>query len=447
MFSQKLFIKTALATVAIAMFGNAALAQTADPVVLTFATVGDSRQDPVTLDVSQANSGAVNNTGVNATNLTGLTGQDAHWLNNTKAITRIFRTISSHKANLLFFNGDMVMGYGNGTALPHTTNSKGVGFNNSGVWTPANLPAGLNTDTTDFYQQYSYWRGMTANLMETGTYVVPVPGNHETQCKSCGKIAIQGNENIWRDQMSDLILDTNRLISITGAAATDVYWDPSNKPNIGDTLANSEPSKTYTTDQTGLSYSFDFKGHHFAIVNTDAVGVDARAPAVWLANDFAAASARAQAAGKPAPRFFVFGHKPAHTYQYVNPTTGKAITTFSGIDNTIVTLNGVAAPYNRNDFWSVIEQYNATYFSGHEHIFNVQQPNLATLGSSAAYEVLVGSGGSPFEEAISPAANPVDRMYAWAEVRIHQSGSVQLTAYGFDENYGSSQVLANIWLH
>ena len=446
MLSTSTCAKSALAAVALAVLSNAAVAQT-DPVILTFATVGDSRQDPVTLDVSQLASGAVNNTGVNATNLTGLTGQDDHWLTNTKAITRIFRTITSHKANLLFFNGDLVMGYGNGTALPHTYNSKGVAFNNGGTWTPTTLPAGLTTDTTDFYQQYSYWRGLAANLMETGTYVIPVPGNHETQCKSCGKVATQGNENIWRDEMSDLVLDTNRMSSITGIPSTSIYWDPTDKPAVGQLLANSEPNIAYTTDQTDLSYSFDVLGHHFAVINTDATGADGRAPAVWLAADLAAATARAQAAGNPPPRIFVFGHKPAYTYQYINPLTGKPITTYSGIDNTIVTVNGVAAPYNRNEFWNIIEQYNATYFSGHEHIFNVQQPNLATLGSSAAYEVLVGAGGSPFDEVTDPPAVASDRMYAWAEVRIHQSGAVQMIAYGFDENYDATTILANIWLH
>ena len=149
----------------------------ADDVVLRFATVGDSRQDPINLDPSQVAQG-------------GLTGQDAKWLQNTKAWSRIMRTISSHKANLLFFNGDMVMGYGNGTDL---TNVKTTNVN--GTWTPANLPVGVTTDTTDFYAQYAFWRGMVANLFETGTYVVPVPGNHETQCKACGKTATSGNED------------------------------------------------------------------------------------------------------------------------------------------------------------------------------------------------------------------------------------------------------------
>ena len=204
-----------------------------EDVVLSFATVGDSRQDPINLDPSQIDHG-------------GLTGQDKIWLQNTKAWSRIMRSIQSQKAKLLFFNGDMVMGYGNGTAL-NAYKTSAV----NGVWKPADLPSGLTTDTTDFYAQYAFWRGMVANLMETGTYVVPVPGNHETQCKSCGKKATADNENIWRDNMSDLILDTARFASILGAAPD--YFDPHNHPYVGDPLALAEANKAYTTDQSHLS--------------------------------------------------------------------------------------------------------------------------------------------------------------------------------------------------
>lgn len=394
------------------MLNATALAHATDNVVLSFATVGDSRQDSINLDPSQVNQG-------------GLTGQDKTWLQNTKAWSRIMRSIQSQKASLLFFNGDMVMGYGNGTALNayKTTN---VG----GTWTPANLPAGLTTDTTDFYAQYAFWRGMVANLMETGTYVVPVPGNHETQCKACGKKATADNENIWRDNMSDLILDTARFTSILGAAPD--YFDANNHPVVGDVLATNEAAKKYTTDQSKLSYSFDFKGNHFAIVNTDATGVDGRAPAVWLATDMAAAKARG------IKHNFVFGHKPAYTYKFTDPATGQPITKLSGLDAT--------SAANQKAFWDVIEQYKATYFSGHMHTFNMQQPRLTdAVSPGTAWQVLVGSGGSPFESATAT-VNPNDRKYAWAYVRVYESGKVQIDAYGFDENYGPTMLLKSVTL-
>jgi hypothetical protein len=406
----------------IALLGSISIAQARDhrseedhdddDVVLSFATVGDSRQDPIALDPSQVAHG-------------GLTGQDKTWLQNTKAWSRIMRSIQDQKAKLLFFNGDMVMGYGNGTAL---NDYKTINVN--GVWKPTALPYGVTTDTTDFYAQYAFWRGMVANLMETGTYVVPVPGNHETQCKSCGKKATADNENIWRDNMSDLILDTTRFASILGAAPD--YYDPLNHPQVGELLASTETNKAYTTNQSELSYSFDFKGCHFAVVNTDATGVDGRAPAVWLAADMAAARDRGT------KHFFIFGHKPAYTYKFTDPATGLPITKLSGLD--------ASSAANQKEFWDIVEKYQATYFSGHMHTFNMQQPRLNdSTKPGTAWQVLVGSGGSPFESAVAT-NNPNDRKYAWANVRVYESGKVRIEAWGFDENYGPTTLLQSITL-
>ncbi len=103
--------------------------------------------------------------------------------------------IQAQKSDLLFFNGDMIMGYGNATIPLNAATVDGV----------------IGSDLMKFYRQYGFWRGMVANLMETGTYVVPVPGNHETQCNDAvsesgcggvsGKHAMQENEEfgarIW----------------------------------------------------------------------------------------------------------------------------------------------------------------------------------------------------------------------------------------------------------
>jgi hypothetical protein len=86
-----------------------------------------------------------------------------------------------------------------------------------------------------------------------------------------------------------------------------------------------------------------------------------------------------------------------------------------------------------NAFWKVIQDNKATYFSGHEHIFNVSRPN-----NGAAYQIVVGSGGSPFE-ARKPTNNPIDRNFAYVTVKVYKSGKVHFDAYGFDENYGPTQ--------
>ena len=256
-------VASAIAFSATAIIASTAMAQTADPVVVTFSTIGDSRQDPTTANLSD---------------------QDKIWLQNTKAFSRILRTIQSQRANLLFFNGDMIMGYGK-AAAPTQTNP-----------TVDQIVAG---DLLKFYQQYGFWRGMVAPVMETGTYIVPVPGNHETQCKSCltgvgAKTAVIENENAWRANMGDLIVNAARFQELFGDQPTNI--------NVG----NNGALDALTTDQSKLSYSFDYRNNHFVVINTDPVGKDAQAPTNWLSQDLGAAKSRGM------KNFFVFGHNPVH---------------------------------------------------------------------------------------------------------------------------------------
>ena len=387
------------ALAATANFGSSAWAQNNTPVVMTFSTVGDSRQDPINFDKA-----SVGNT---------LSGQDSIWLQNTKALARILRTIQAQKASMLFFNGDMVHGYG-WAGFGYTSNLAGSAI--SGPTPPASVADILNSDLVKFYQQYGFWRGTVAPVMEAGTYVFPVPGNHETQCKACGKVAKVENENAWAANMGDLVIDSSRFSAILGSAPQNVHFGPA--AGVG--------PDALTTDQSKLSYSFDFKGSHFAVINTDPVGKDAHAPTQWLAADLAAASARG------AKKLFVFGHKPAFTYAYL----ANAATPAAGLD---------AAPGNtadRDAFWNVIEANKATYFCGHEHIYNISQPR------GVAYQVLVGAGGSPFDAKASDVTkNPAtDRDYSWATVRVHQDGGVDILGFGFDASFGPTQLLQQVYL-
>jgi hypothetical protein len=347
-------------------------------VVLSFATVGDSREE----------AGAAY-----------LTPQDAIWLQNTRVWSRIMREVREQEPQLLFFNGDMIMGYADAAAAK---------------------------DHEAMNRQYAFWRGMVTQLLECGTYVVPVPGNHEVQRKfkdaagKTQKIAQVANENLWRDNMGDLVLDVPRFTALVGVPPA--RFDAANNPFAPATAA----ADHVTTDQRQLSYSFDVGATHFAVVNTDPFGWDTHAPAAWLRADFQAA----RAAG--ARRFFVFGHKPAFTYAF--PTVSGAAVGANGLD-AVADLSG------RDAFWDTIEDFGATYFCGHEHIYNVSQPGSTKGGK--AYQVIVGSGGSPFETDTKPG---LDRTYAWAVVDVLASGHVRVTTYGFDEKMGPTRVLARLTL-
>ncbi|HVW69896.1 MAG TPA: metallophosphoesterase [Steroidobacteraceae bacterium] len=428
---------TAAVSLAVLSMGLSRAASAADPVIFSFATVGDSRQDPAAPDPTTL---LPNNTGT-------LLPQDALWLQNSKAATRILRTIQSEKPNLLFFNGDMIYGYGR-AAIPSSWSTT----------PPATIAAVTGSDLVQHYTQYAYWRGMIANLFEMGTYVVPVPGNHETQCSesvagngllsssnpngcASGKHAYVENEQAFVANMGDLITDlaaNQRFTTVSGVTASNV---------TGLTQATAPQQSTnngaITTNQAELTYSFDIATSlgnlHFAVVNTDPSGADGTAPADWLAQDFAAARS------KGAVKFFVFGHKPAFTYNYAAASGGTVAA--GGLDAT--------SPISlRNAFWSVIAQYGATYFCGHEHTVNIAQYADPTGVSQATpYQVIVGSGGSPFDDKLvgaCPACTeplltaPTDRYYAWALVQVHQSGAVTLTAYGFNDAFGPTQQISTI---
>lgn len=359
---------TFTAFIAAAVLAGTALAKppaddAASPIVFRLATVGDSRADAKDKL---------------------LDAQDRRWLQNTRVLSRIVEEISAHRAQALVFNGDMVMGY--------------------------------TADTSMLDREYAYWRGMMAGLMERGTYVLPVPGNHEVQMPTPQpggkpvKLAQPALADAWRANMGDLIVDEVRWLRTTGVPLAG--WNVDNSPTPG--------RDGITTSQRQLSYSLDAGPVHIAVINTDPVGHDSSAPAAWLRQDFEAAKARG------AKRFFVFGHKMAFAYDFNPHPADKE----SGLE---------VRQAERDAFWDVIEAYGATYFCGHEHIFNASQPRLAQGGR--AWQVIVGSGGSPFAAGPTEASKPSDRMYAWAEVAVHANGSAEIVVRGFDEHLGPTQVI------
>jgi hypothetical protein len=401
-----------------------------DPVVLTFSTVGDSRVDHV--EAKNARLAAVPGVEPTAAN-EGLSREGVRWGQNTRALNRIMQGVKAQKSQLLFFNGDMIMGYGNPVVPQASTAAAGL-----------SLQDVLNSDLLKVYREYAYWRGFVASLNESGVYVAPVPGNHEMQCANSSycsglsRSAVVANEDAWRDNMGDIILDAERLNALLPASLHGItHFDSRNNPyNDPITLAPYSGANPdgIKTDQKQLSYSFDIADSHFAVINTDAVSRDGHAPHVWLDADLTSA------AGRGAKHFFVFGHKPAYFYRYGSPAVDAPPTGDLGIHD------GDA----RNAFWEVIVKHKATYFCGHEHIYHMAQfpsPSGATDPASgraypAAYQVIVGSGGSPFDAAAgSTGLVKGDRQFAWATVKIHRSGKVGMEVWGFSDSYGPTTLL------
>ena len=343
-------------------------AETPSPVILRFATVGDSRGEP----------GAKGNS-----------PQDEIWLQATPVLSRILREIEEQRPQILVFNGDMIRGY-----------TKDIGI---------------------LDKQYAFWRGMVAGLMERGTYVLPVPGNHEVQVPlpqpggGFAKRALETHEQAWRANMGDLILDRPRWNKSLGMPAA--AWDTENAPAKGE--------DGISTDQRQLSYSLDVGPVHLAIINTDPVGFDGSVPLKWLQRDLGSARARGSR------HIFVFGHKMPFTY-FPNATgTAKE--------------DGLEGHRELRDaFWDLIESSGATYICGHQHVYHASQPRRDHGGM--AWQVIVGSGGSPLGIKPGQSNNPMDRMYAWALISVHQDGSVRAEVRGFDEQLGPTAVIERLEL-
>lgn len=337
-----------------------------DPVVFHFDTVGDSRQAPGDA---------------------GLTAQDAIWLQATKVTSRMMREIQTGHPQAFIFNGDMIYGY--------------------------------SEDCAALDKEYAFWRGMMTGFLETGTYVLPVPGNHEMQIKrkdengKTRKVAVLSSELAWRANMGDLVLNEGLWRELTQQKA--VAWSVDNAPVVG--------TDGVTTDQRQLSYSFDSGSVHLAVVNTDPVGFDSSVPVEWLKADFEAARKRG------AKHFFVFGHKMAFGY-VPDKRDPKAADSETGLDHRLAV---------RDAFWDLMESYGATYFCGHEHVFHAEQPRKNAGGKS--WQVIVGSGGSPFGVKPEETTKASDREYAWADVAVHASGRVHVKIQGFDEAFGPTHTI------
>jgi len=69
-----------------------------------------------------------------------------------------------------------------------------------------------------------------------------------------------------------------------------------------------------------------------------------------------------------------------------------------------------------------------------------------SLNGESAWQVLVGSGGSPFEAGpLDVTINPsTDRDYAWVTVKVYDTGQVKVKAYGFDDHFGATHVIGSL---
>jgi hypothetical protein len=267
---------------------------------------------------------------------------------NEYQVKRLFKEVSEMKPlpKMLIMNGDLVLGYTDG-------------------------------DTVKLANELKAWIKLyrESPLVNTSVKLVAFAGNHETCEKiGSGKIASAADERTFVREMKDYIAGDN------GPHYTGF------KPGTDSLMS----------DQSRLTYSFDFGGDHYVILNTDAVARESRIPYHWLEKDLK------QARDNGVRHIFLFAHKPAWSTEYK---------TESGLDD---------FPANRDSAWDIMEKYNAdVYFCSHFHIWDTVHPQ-----KGKTWEVVCGNAGAPCpKDWIGP-------YYGYTVVKVYSN--VDITSMGRD---------------
>lgn len=238
---------------------------------------------------------------------------------NIYQLKRLFKEVAEMKPlpKMLIFNGDLVLGYTGGDTVKLANELR--------AWIKA-------------YKE--------SPLASTPVRLIPFTGNHET-CEKIGsaRVAYASEERTFVREMKEFIAGDH------GPHYTGL------RPGTDSLMS----------DQSMLTYSFDFGGDHYVIINTDAVDRESRIPYHWLERDLK------QARENGARHIFLFGHKPAWPTTY-NTETG---------------LNDF--PANRDSAWAAMEKYDAdAYFCSHFHLWDTVHPH-----GGKTWEVVCGNAGAP----------------------------------------------------
>jgi len=266
------------------------------------------------------------------------------------------------------------------------------------IFLTGDLVLGLTPDLATLRRQLEAWvqvyRASPAG-QNPAIRLVALPGNHESQVPAganlCG-VSNPGAEAVWLDVMAPYI--------------------------AGDNGPKAGGPDQLQTDQSRLTYSFNFRDAHFVILNTDPVGAAATVPVHWIADDLAEARR-----DRSIRHIFALGHKPAFTPSDATPDCS--------LDSN---------PNVRNVFWDELNGAGANaYLVSHAHMYNRSRPISPTEPSvSRAWQVVAGNAGSPVDSMWAESgATPY---YGYTVVTVTNDGHALLTGYG--RNFDLSNYVA-----
>ncbi|MGH7923309.1 MAG: metallophosphoesterase family protein [Candidatus Binatus sp.] len=262
------------------------------------------------------------------------------------------------------------------------------------VFFTGDLVLGLTADLTELRTQLESWVDVYRNsdLGRSPTIrLIALPGNHESLVGDKGsQVSNPGAEEVWLSVMRPFIAGDN--------------GPPAGGP---DHLA---------TDQSRLSYSFDYRRTHFVILNTDPFGAIATVPLFWLADDLDNANRNS-----PPKHIFVLGHKQAFTPSFASSEQALE-----------------ANPDLRNAFWDELNANGVGYYMvAHAHVWDFIRPvSPDDPQANHTVEIVAGNGGTKLDA--KWAESGADPYFGFTRVQVMRHGRVIVTSYGRDfpaDNY------------
>ena len=273
---------------------------------------------------------------------------------NIEQLNRTFKEISelSPLPKFLFLTGDLVYGY--------------------------------TSDTANLESQLKGWLQLyeQSPLASKPTILIPLPGNHEIQNEK--KVAYEEAEKSWIKVMKPYLK----------------YGG--NGPHAGG-------EDQLKTDQSYLTYSFDYQDTHFLLLNTDPVGKEWSVPVNWINKDLA------KAKQNKVKHIFAIGHKPAYSYPrnlYTYPPKLE-----DGL--------GRFYPEMRDKFWSLlVSHHSEAMLAAHNHLY------YRTKGVNGnTWQIIAGNGGSKIENLVNQKSM---NFFGFTVINVLKDGRVTLTSYGRD---------------
>ena len=234
------------------------------------------------------------------------------------------------------------------------------------------LIIGYSADTSILARELRAWRTLYENssLSRSSIKLVALPGNHEVM-RGKKKPAYEGAESIWTKIMAPYI--------------------------IGDNGPHAGGVDSLKTDQSKLTYSFNYKNSHFVMLNTDPVGHESGIPAKWVSEDISTAKA------KGAKHIFAIGHKPAFPFDEGD-----------GLNNN-----------DRYMLWYSMERNRAeAMITAHNHVYYKIQPN-----KGKTWQIIAGNGGSTLSDKVK---DPKQKFFGYTLISVYTNGKVICNSYGRD---------------